>query len=171
MSDVKTIINNIDKTIETLRKKALAVLETESVKSVQRNFREGGRPKWEPSAKRGKLKGTKTLVVTGTLSNITTKTDTARGVVMLKSSQGSRAYAQIQHEGGTIFIPARTVKRRKVTAGKNRGRSVFASSRHKKTTETQTKPYKIKIPARPFMTIPPEDWDRIINKINTVIKL
>lgn len=171
MQSVDSVIREIDKAVETVKRSALAILEVEAVKSVKRNFEEGGRPKWEPSVKRGKLKGTRTLVVTGNLSNITAKTDTTRGVVMLQSNPASRAYARIQHEGGTINMPARTVKHRKVSAGKNKGRSVFASSRHKKTTQTQTKPYTIKIPARPFMTIPPEDWDRIVNKISTQIKL
>ncbi len=171
MLRVDEVINRINKEVEKIKKQSLAILKIEAVKSVKRNFEEGGRPKWEPSVKRGKLKGTKTLVVTGTLSNVTAKTDTARGVVTLQSNPGSRAYAKIQHEGGTINMPARTAKRRKVTAGKNKGKSVFASSRHKKTTESQTKPYSIKIPARPFMTVPSEDWEIIINKISTVIKL
>ena len=171
MLSVKEVIDKINKEVEKIRKQGLAILESEAVKSVKRNFEEGGRPKWEPSVKRGNLKGTNTLVVTGTLSNISAKTDSARGIVTIQSNPASRAYAKIQHEGGTIFMPARTVKRRKVTAGKNKGKSVFASKRHKKTTETQTKPYKIKIPARPFMTVPSEDWGRIINKISTVIKL
>jgi phage gpG-like protein len=166
------IFARIKEVTESVRRQALAVIETEAVKSVQKNFEVGGRPAWAPSTKRGKAKGTKTLVVSGDLSEVSAVADFAASTVTLITSPKARAYARIQNEGGTINMPARTVRTRTVTAGKNKGRSVFAKNSHKRgVKETQSKPYRIVIPARPYMVIPPEDITKIINTIKSNIKL
>ena len=177
---MEDIANAIKAAAEDLKKKAIAVLEVEAVKSVQKNFEAGGRPKWEPRKKVSKKqRGTKLLVVSGNMSNVTA--EAAGDKVVIKGNPLSRAYSQIQNEGGVINVPSRAVRHRKVTSGKNKGRTVFASSRasrfagsrasrfagsrNKKATETKTKAYKITIPARPFMVIPEEDRRMILGKI------
>lgn len=167
---LQNIISNLNKVTGEVKKRAMAVLEVEAVKSVKKNFEQGGRPdRWIPTKKRGKAKGTKTLVISGTMSDITAEADMSKGTVTLITNPGARAYAKIQHEGGTINMPSRLVKHRKVTKGKNRGKSVFTSGSGKKTTETHTKPYQIVIPARPFMLIPPEDFSKIIERVKSAV--
>lgn len=75
------------------------------------------------------------------------------------------AYARIHQEGGTINMPARTVR-----TGKNRsGRTVFVkSSRKRGVKETQGKSYIIKIPARPYLVVPEEDFGRMLNALGKI---
>lgn len=165
------IFARIKEETEHLRTRALAAIQVEAVKSVQKNFEVEGRPAWAPVTKRGKAKGTKILQVSGDLSEVTAEIDYAAGMVILTSSTKARPYARIQNEGGTINMPARTVRTRKVTAGKNKGRSVFAKNSHKRgVKETQSKPYKITIPPRPYMVIPPEDYKNIFDRIKEYTK-
>ena len=168
---LEQITANLTKLTGDIKKKAVAVIEVEAVKSIKKNFEVGGRPAWKPSIKRGKLKGTKTLVVSGALSDVSASADPSAGTVTITANPASRAYAKIQNEGGEINMPSRAVRRRTATKGKNKGKTVFASSRHKKATETRTKAYKIVIPARPFMVIPPEDIEGIKNKIKSAINI
>lgn len=165
--DVSEINRRINALFSGIKAQALAVIKTEAVKSVLKNFEMGGRPKWEPSVKKGKLKGTKTLVVTGKLSNVSA--EIAGDMVILKTAPEARAYAKIHQEGGTIEMPSREVRHRKVTAGRNKGKTVFASSRSKKAKPSMTKPYKINIPARPYLVIPPEDIPKILKAVETAI--
>jgi phage gpG-like protein len=154
--------DHVRKVVKEFQKNALAVIEVEAVKSVRKNFESGGRPKWIPSGKKGKTKGTRTLVVTGKLSEVTAKTDLSSNTVTLVTSPEARAYAKIQNEGGTINMPARTIRHRV----NKKGETVFARKTHKRNVkETQTKAYKIVIPARPYLVIPEEDRQRILNEI------
>ncbi len=153
-NDVEQITRQIQAVIQQVKTTALNVLEIEGLRSVQKNFESGGRPKWIQSKKKGKLKGTKTLVVTGALREVSAVKDEAASSVMLITSSDSRAYARIQHEGGTISIPPRTMARRT----KKDGRSVFASKnrelkRAKKTDVSFSKAHTITIPPRPFLVI------------------
>lgn len=156
----------IEDYIDQIKRKALIVIEAEALKSVRTNFEQGGRPKWIPSRKSGKTKGTKTLVVSGNLSNIGSEIDIAGSKVTLMPNPLARVYARIQHEGGTISMKPRTMARRT----KKDGRSVFASKnrelkRAKQIDVSFSKAYTIKIPARPYLIIPPEDYPRIVESV------
>lgn len=155
---------------KTVKEKALMIIEVEAVKSIKKNFQVGGRPKWVPTKKKGKAKGTKTLVIKGTMSNVSASADVGSSRVIITGNPQAREYSKIQNEGGVINMPSRTVKHRKVTSGKNKGRTVFARKDSKRAKETKTKGYKIEIPARPWMVIPPEDAERISKKIFEELK-
>ncbi len=153
--------------IEKAKNKALSILAVEAGKSIRRNFEQGGRPEaWKPSIKKGKLKGTKTLVVTGNLSNVGVTVDQSKSQVIITTNPLSRAYARIQQEGGVINMPERTMKFRKKHYKNGTSRTVFASSKHTRITAVKEfKPYKINIPARPYMIIPQTDLEAMTEKI------
>ena len=170
MSDVNKILENIKKSVQTVKAGALKVLAVEAERSIRKNFDAGGRPKWQARKRISKRqKGTNILVISGAMKNVLASVDGDR--VTVRVSPTARDYAEIQNSGGTINMPARAIKfREKKNAGGTR--TVFASSRHKKITkQVTTKPYAIKIPARPFMVIPAEDYTRILNAIKSQIKL
>lgn len=162
----------IERAIEEIKRKALIVIEAEALTSVRTNFEQGGRPKWERSKKSGKTKGTKTLVVSSNLSNIGSEVDIAGSRVTLMPNPLSRVYARIQHEGGTISMKPRTMARRT----KKDGKSVFASKnrdtgKRNKVDVSFSKAYTIRIPPRPFLVIPPEDYPVILARIFEAVKL
>ncbi len=164
--DVSEVNARIEKAIEEIKRTALIVIEAEALKSGRSNFEQGGRPKWIPSKKSGKTKGTKTLVVSGNMSNIGSEVDFAGSKVTLMPNPLARVYARIQHEGGTISMKPRTMARRT----KKDGRSVFASKnrelkRAKQIDVSFSKAYTIRIPARPYLVIPPEDYPRIVESV------
>jgi phage gpG-like protein len=170
MSSANEIENNLNRVIQEVKSTALKVMEIEALRSIQKNFESGGRPKWIPSKKKGKLKGTKTLVVTGALREVSAVKDEAASSVTLITSPDSRAYARIQHEGGTISMKPKTMARRT----KKDGRSVFASKnrdtgKRKKVDVSFSKAYTIRIPARPFLVIPPEDYPGIVEAIRRAV--
>lgn len=170
MSSANEVENNLRRVIQEVKSTALKVIEIEALRSIQKNFESGGRPKWKPSKKKGKLKGTKTLVVTGALREVSAVKDEAASSVTLITSPDSRAYARIQHEGGTINIPPRTMARRT----KKDGRSVFAKKnrelkRAKQIDVSFSKAHTIEIPPRPFLVIPPEDFPGIVEAIKRAV--
>lgn len=170
MSSANEVENNLRRVIQEVKSTALKVIEIEALRSIQKNFKSGGRPKWKPSKKKGKLKGTKTLVVTGALREVSAVKDEAASSVTLITSPDSRAYARIQHEGGTINIPPRTMARRT----KKDGRSVFAKKnrelkRAKQIDVSFSKAHTIEIPPRPFLVIPPEDFPGIVEAIKRAV--
>jgi len=169
--DVERIKEEIRRYIERVKTTSLNVLEIEGLRSIQKNFESGGRPKWIPSKKKGKLKGTKTLVVTGALREVSAVKDEAASSVTLITSPDSRTYARIQQEGGTINMKPRTMARRTKTDG----RSVFASKnrdtgKRKKVDVSFSKAHTIRIPARPFLVIPPEDYPGILQAIKRAVE-
>ncbi len=166
MSQVDKIILNLNSAVEDARRKSLKVVAIEGGRSIRKNFDEGGRPKWIPRKKISKKqKGTNILVISGRMKNVSETVESDR--VVFKSNPLSRAYAAIQHFGGTISMPARKILMRKTKSG----RRVFAKANHKRTTEHQGKAYTVKIPARPWLTIPQMDFPRIFNAIKSAIKL
>jgi phage gpG-like protein len=150
-------------------KRALTILEVAAVKSIKKNFEAGGRPPWPawaPSTARRKKGNARLLVVSGNLSNVVTVRNEAERSITLSSNPLARAYARIHQEGGIIHHPARTLRFRRTKTG----RTVFASSRHKRIVkQTTSKPYVVKIPARPYMVIPQEDLNAIAQKIQQEI--
>lgn len=173
--DLAEAENKINNLAATLTEPILSVLAIEWRRSIIKNFDSGGRdPKWNTSSRymRKKLAhGGKVLIISGNLRNYSYTVNPSESCVILTSNPAARDYAQIQNEGGIIHIPAHTVRHRKVTSGKNAGRTVFASSKHKKFTETQTKAYDIVIPSRVQYNIPPEDFPRIISAIKQRLSL
>ena len=158
------VINKIKSLGEIIKKEALAVLKVEAVSSIQKNFEQGGRPaKWEKSKKR---KG-KTLIKSGNMMKVTAMVDEGAAAVIITSNPLAQAYSRIQNEGGTIQIKAGTKKLRK----KN-GKSVFAGREHKRgVKEVTAKAHQIKIPARPYLVIPPEDFPQILSALEKGIKI
>ena len=165
-SEVKEYLKNA---VLQIKRKALDILEIEAPKIIKRNFAQGGRPEpWKPSNKLKKHPGSKTLIVTGNLSNVLTTKDGAESSVKITTNPLARAYARIQQDGGTINMPARTMRFRTKRYKDGASRTVFASSRHKKVVEKISKPYKINIPARPYMVIPPDELKRVIDLISRI---
>ena len=168
---VEEINRKIQDYILKIKDRSLKRIEVEALASIRKNFEIGGRPRWQPSIKKGKAKGTKTLVVSGNLSNVGSNIDHSAGQVILTSNPAARAYARIQQEGGTINRKGGSQARRT----KRDGRSVFASKRRdtgkaNKVDVSFSKPYQIKIPARPYLVIPPEDYERILKAVAADIK-
>lgn len=168
---VTEINNKLQEYIAKAKVVSLKRIELEALSSIRKNFEVGGRPKWQPSIKKGKVKGTKTLVVSGNLSNVGSNVDNAGSQVIITSNPLARPYARIQQEGGTINRRAITQARR----SKRDGRSVFASKRRdtgksKKVDVSFSKAYQIKIPARPYLVIPLEDSGRILKAVESDIK-
>lgn len=168
---VDQINNKIQEFITKAKSVSLKRIEVEALNSIRKNFESGGRPRWTPSIKRGKTKGTKTLVVSGNLSNVGSNIDIAGSQVVLTSNPIARPYARIQQEGGTINRKASTQARR----AKKDGRSVFASKKRdsgkaNKVNVSFSKAYQIRIPPRPYLVIPPEDFDRILKAVESEIK-
>jgi phage gpG-like protein len=168
---VDEINKKIEGFIKTVKDRSLKRIEIEALSSIRKNFEAGGRPRWQPSIKKGKAKGTKTLVISGNLSNVGSNVDYSGSQVVLTSNPAARAYARIQQEGGTINRKGGSQARRT----KRDGRSVFASKKRdtgkaNKVDVSFSKPYQIKIPARPYLVIPPEDYERILKAVATEIK-
>lgn len=170
MSGFNDIERNLKQVLTEIKGKALKVLAVEAEKSIKMNFEAGGRPeKWEPRKHISKRqRGRKLLVISGNLSNVTAEIDEYNNRVVIKTNPLASAYARIHQEGGVINMPARELKFRK----KRTGETVFAGRRHKKITKMkQIKPYKITIPARPYLVIPTSDFGRIKAAILKAIKI
>lgn len=139
--------------------------------SVEDNFAAQGRPPWTPLApstiKARKAKGYwpgKILQRRGELAASVQQghSDTAAW------AGSNKKYAAVHQFGDTITIPARTVQvhLRKVSRGKHKGRSLFASRRQRGqgnvTTRSKSIPaYQVTIPARPFLRVTRQDTERI----------
>lgn len=167
------ITNKLNAMNARLKPAVLNVFAIEWEKSVRKNFEAGGRPdKWKPRKKISKKqKGTNILVIRGALKNYRATVEEASSRVILTADPRARQYAQIHNEGGVINIPSRTVKHRVKKYKDGRKRTVFASSKHKKFTETQTKAYSITIPKREHTNIPEMDKSRILNAVKQLIKI
>lgn len=160
--------SKIEQAVKQVSRQILPVLQIEALKSIRKNFEVGGRPKWTPRAKISRRqKGRKILVITGNLSNVGANIDYPQNIISITPNSLAQRYTRIHQEGGIINMPARKIKFRRKT-----GKSVFASSGHKRITkETLSKSYIIKIPARPYMVIPPEDFPRILNAVKIGVKI
>jgi phage gpG-like protein len=163
------IENNLKRFVDTAKPKILNVIAIECERTIKRNFEAGGRPAWAPRKRISKRqKGTNILVISGALKNYHCVADTGSSLVRAIADPRARAYARIHNEGGVINIPSRAVKLRKNKSG----RTVFASSRHKRIVkETQTKAYEITIPKREHTNIPAEDLPRWYNSIKQALQL
>jgi phage gpG-like protein len=167
MDNVEELKIFIDKAFSNMRVRTLKIVEIEAIKSIKKNFEVGGRPTpWAKSKKNKKHKGTKTLVISGQLSNVSATKDVSEGSVTLSTSPLSRAYARIHQEGGTINFPARMLRFRKKTYKDKTSRIIFAGAKHKRIIkQTMGKAHTVIMKARPYMIIPNEDivkWIKII---------
>ncbi len=96
MSSANELENNLRRVIQEVKSTALKVIEIKALRSIQKNFESSGRQKWIALKIKGKVKGTKTLVVTGALREVSAVKDEAASSVTLITSPDSRAYARIQ---------------------------------------------------------------------------
>ena len=166
--NVNEIGKKLDDALGKMKVNMLKALEIEAKKSIAMNFNAGGRPKWEPSIKRGKAKGTKTLRISGNMSKTSAVRDEASSSITFYPNPLARAYSRIHHEGGTINHPGRKLKFVKNKSG----RTVFGKDKRKRgvVKEVQGKSYTIRMPARPWLVIPPEDYPRILSSLARAAK-
>lgn len=167
--DSAQLNNAINQAIVKIKSGTIKVLAVEWRRSIIGNFNAGGRPPWTPRKSISKKqRGTNILVISGAMKNVSTIPDVASLQVTLKVDPRARAYARIHNEGGTINMPARELKFRKNKSG----RTVFASSSHKKISkQTIGKAHIIKIPQREYTNIPQEDFPRIVSAIKQGLSL
>lgn len=161
--------NKIKQTVGIIKTGTVKVLAVEWRRSVTRNFEVGGRPAWTPRKRISKRqKGTKLLVISGAMKNVSTIPDFSNYSVTLRSDPRAKAYSRIHNEGGEINMPPRKLNFRKNKSGK----TVFASSSHKKIIKSSTgKAYVIKIPKREYTNIPESDFPRIVTSIKQQLSL
>lgn len=150
----------------------LTILAIEWPQSVKRNFVAGGRDvdPWPPRKRISKKqRGRNILVISGALKNYSATADEPASRVTLVADPRARAYSQIQNEGGIIHVPSRAKKFRNVKTASGKVRTVFASNKHKKTFEKQTKAHDITIPKREHTNIPQGDVPGILDKIKSTL--
>lgn len=159
----------VNEAVGRIKSGTLKVLAVEWRRSIVRNFESGGRPKWTPRKKISKRqRGTKILVISGAMKNVSTVSDFGNYIINLKVDPRAKDYARIHNEGGTINMPARKLKFRKNKSG----RTVFASSKNKRITkETTSRAYVVKIPKREYTNIPADDYPRIISALKQQLSL
>jgi len=170
---IENIVTKLNEINSNLKPAILNVFAVEWEKSVKMNFVAGGRPgKWKPRKKISKRqRGTNLMVISGALKNYRATVELSDSQVILVSDPRAREYAEIHDKGGVIQIPSRTVRHRVKKYKDGKKRTVFASSKHKRATETQTKAYIIVIPKREHTNIPESDVPRILNAVKQVIKI
>ena len=159
----------VNEAVSKIKSGTLKTLAIEWRRSITKNFESGGRPGWEKRKKISKKqRGTNILVISGAMKNVSTVSDFSNYTISLKVDPRAKAYARIHNEGGTINMPARKLKFRKNKSG----RTVFASSKHKRVSkETTGKAYVITIPKREYTNIPADDYPRIISAIKQQLQL
>lgn len=145
-------ISDAIKKIEALEDRvadtALTVMAVEGQRSIEMNFDAEGRPeKWEPSKKKTKRPGSKTLTESGNMRKVSVNINSEGKKVEYGANPLARAYTRTHAEGLTIDHPG------KMTKSGKRG-----------------KPYKIKMPKRNPFVIPQEDESRIVKNVSTAIK-
>jgi len=162
-SKVKKIVGEI---VDT----GLDILKTEGIFSVKQNFMVGGRPnKWPASEKLKSAKlmskyGNKTLIDSAAMMRIEGEVDRPGKKVRLMPGRDSRAYAYIQHHGGTINrrAGAKPIRNNKYASYR------WSKGRKKGKIEVRyNKSYVINIPSRPYLLIPREDFGRIVSALRS----
>lgn len=157
-SNISQIQSRLNSVINRIRLTALKTLEIEGKKSIQLNFIGQGRPKWKPKAiNDGRA------ILTGKTARLQSQVNVVRNDTTNTITIGSALpYSKIQQEGGKITI---TPKMRK-----------FFWAKFKETKNPQwkglalTKKTTINIPARPYLVIPNNDFDRIKRSVETGVK-
>lgn len=167
MNGLTEIKNNLARASVEIKRKIKIVLKEEARKSIKLNFDQEGRPnKWPVKTKSD---GRKTLL------GKTRKLSTTIAVEIEESENkiiiGSNVlYAKIHNEGWEIYIPAKTRKFRK-HHGSEKAYVFAKNKRTKGIIERETKGYILKLPKREFLIIPAEDYPRILNNIQRVVKV
>lgn len=136
--------------------------------SIDRNFASEGRPeKWQKS-KRAEHEGGLTLTDTGILRRsftVSAYPDRAEVGTNVK-------YAAIHQFGGDIQHPARerTIFMRQYKKGKYGGKTLFAKqSKASFGMKVMGGAYTIHMPARPFLMIQDEDWEKMERMLENYI--
>lgn len=145
--------------------------------AVEENFAQEGRPHWlglAPATKKRRPEG-KILQVSGRLaSSIVSQADRESAAVGTNT-----VYAAIHQFGGEItraphsgWVRLRTDARgnliRQGSAGREARLAVFAKDSHRraKTVRYTTDGSKVKVPARPFLSLPQSDADAIEHTVS-----
>ena len=148
---VKQLTQRLSKPQQALKECGLVLL-----RSISKNFKQGGRPvKWKKSA-RARLTGDKTLIDTARLKNSITM-DVSGNILTVGTNV---KYARIHELGGSIRKNA-TIKEHwryiRFAFGKPiTGRRVLVKAHQRKMNIT--------MPARPFLVIQDTDW-RVFKRI------
>lgn len=169
MSDLSQIEKLLKDKIVEIKQNTLKACAIEWRRTITKNFESKGRPIWAARKRISKRqRGTNILVISGAMKNVSTVPDFESSSVILKVDPRARAYAKIHNEGGVINMPARNLKFRK----NKKGRTVFASSSHKKIIkETTGKAYRITIPKREYTNVPQDDFPRWVSTIKQLNNL
>jgi phage virion morphogenesis protein len=139
--------------------------------AVEENFAQQGRPRWaalKPSTLRRRRlrgKGAKILQDSGRLA-ASIRQESGRDYAQVGTNV---AYARIHHFGGTIERAPHSLRVRHRTDAKGNllrrdGKLlIFAKDSHRRarTTWREVRPYKITLPARPFLSLTTDDWARV----------
>lgn len=144
---------------------------------TEANFAAQGRPAWVPLAAATKAerlkrnKGSSVLKIlqdSGILAS-SISTDYGPDFALVGAGGAARDYAAIHQFGGTVDVPAHSVKTRLRTDAKgglvrqkdHKNLAVFAKDSHKRVRESWStvEAYKVQIPARPYLPFsgPPEN--------------
>ncbi len=153
---VSEIQQRLNSKIAQIKSTSLKIIEIEAKTSIQVNFRSQGRPKWKPKAiNDGRA------ILTGKTARLQSQINVATigNTVQIGSNL---PYSKIQQEGGEIKI---TDKMRKFFWAKyhETGNPAYKSM-------ALTKKSTITIPARPYLRIPAQDYDRIKSSIEAGVK-
>lgn len=157
-TDDLAAMTSLKKTAEQMRRpeKPLKEFGLALLRSIDKNFKAGGRPvKW-PASKRAKKTGDKTLIDTARLKNsisMRVSGDTLTVGTPVK-------YARIQQLGGKINKNA-TVKKHWRTISQAFGRTIPSQ---RVLVPSHSRRMNLAIPARPFLMVQDSDH-RILKKI------
>jgi len=132
--DVRRLVGKLENP-----KPALIEIGAYMQRSIQRNFKEGGRPRKWPRSVRAKMQGGQTLMDTGNLYSSINYDASSKSVAIGTNT----LYAPIQHSGGVI-----SAKRAKHLTYKIPGLGWRKSK-------------SVRIPARPFLMFQEEDYKAI----------
>lgn len=167
--DINNIANNLWEYLRSRNSLALKIGREEFRKSIIMNFqRQGSTIPW---AKKKRPDGR--AILTGKSGRLQRELNVFIENDETITASSSLPYSKIQNEGGTINMPARKLRFRKLKKNEVTGkrRTVFASSKHKRISkEKVSKPYTITIPARPYLVIAEQDYPRILNSIANQFK-
>lgn len=149
-------LDRLNRRLQAIRKRAISPRQPLEeigqlmVRSVRKNFREGGRPKKWPKSKRAEG-GRSTLVKSGHLMRSVHARMEARRVLI----GPNRVYARI-HQFGNVIRQTPTTKQRKYFW------AMYYKHGHdpKWKASAMAKQIRIKIPARPYLIFQKEDRRR-----------
>ncbi|KJR41900.1 phage virion morphogenesis protein [Candidatus Magnetoovum chiemensis] len=157
---VKEMLEAISRRVSDL-KPAMEIIGAVVRRSVQNNFRAGGRPKsWKPSL-RAKRTGKRTLIDTQRLFNSITYRAAKSQVEIGANVKYAAAHQFGSNESALVRQHSRKVKSRDIKEG---GRKTLSGIGIVKAHLR-----KMNIPARPFLLVQEEDWEEITKALKSFI--